>query len=204
VFLAGIVSAITSYLGPDPGDNETVAAGNFLFVLPMLLGVFIPARNFTKMMNLGGKRMDFWRSCLPIYAIASLAASLVALVFCLAVNPVMLTRFGGLFDLFDIFGFMAHGAVAAFFQMSAFLFLSACAAHILTLIQGRWYGWIADILIVAIISVFTPIAPLRAALVWFFHMIIFHNYAFVQFASCLVLSAAAYALSLIPIKGKNV
>lgn len=204
IFLACIASAITSYSGRNAADNMTVAVGNYLFLLPVLLGILIPAKNFTKLMNLGGKRMDFWKSCLPLYVLAALAVSLVGILLCRFLNPVMLNRLGGVMDLFDIFGFMARGIVAAFIQMSAFLFLAACAAHTLTLIQGRWYGWVVDVLIVAIISVFTPIAVLRSALVWFFRMIIFHHSALVQIVSCVVLGAAVYALSLIPIKSKNV
>ena len=57
-------------------------------------------------------------------------------------------------------------------------------------------------LIVAIISVFTPIAPLRAALAWFFNMIIFHDAATIQILSCLIVGVALYAASLVPIKRK--
>ena len=204
VFLLGLANTITDYFIPGSMNNSIVAIGNFLFLLPIFMGILIPAKNFTKLMNLGGKRMDFWKSCLPVYVLAALAVSLVSLVLCKFLNPVILHRIGGVMDLFDVFGFMGHGIVAAFFQMSAFLFLAACVAHTLTLIQGRWYGWIVDVLIVAIISVFTPITVLRSALVWFFHMIIFHNSAIVQIVSCVVLGAVVYALSLIPIKSKNV
>ena len=204
VLLASIASAIASYSGRNAADNSTVSVGNYLFLLLILMSILIPAKNFTKLMDLGGKRRDFWKSCLPIYVLAALAISLVSLILCKYLNPVMLHRIGGVMDLFDVFGFVGHGIVAAFFQMSAFLFLTACVAHTLTLIQGRWYGWVVDVLIVAVISVFTPIAALRSSLVWFFNMIIFHNYVIVQIASCVVLGAVVYALSLIPIRSKNV
>ena len=61
--------------------------------------------------------------------------------------------------------------------------------------QDKWYGWVADILIIAIISVFTPIAPLRAALVRFFNLIIFHSNAFIQIAACLILALVVYSLN---------
>ena len=203
VFLLFCANAIIIYCTSQQ-NNSTVAVGNCLFLLPVLMGVLIPAKNFTKLMNLGGKRIDFWKSGLPLYILASLVVSLVALILCKFLNHVMLDRIGGVMDMFDAFGFMGRGIVAAFFQMSAFIFLLASAAHTLTLIQGRWYGWVVDVLIVAIISVFTPVAVLRPALVWFFRMIIFHNSAVVQIASCVVLGAAVYSLSLIPIRSKSV
>ena len=202
-FLLFIANSIVIYCTSQQ-NNSTVAVGNCLFLLPVLMGVFIPAKNFTNLMNLGGKRMNFWKSCLPAYVLAALAISFISLILQQIVNPVMLSRIGGVMDLFNVFGFLGHGIVGAFFQMVAFLFLAACCAHTLTLIQGKWYGWVADVLIVAIISVFTPIAVLRPSLVWFFHMIIFHNSAIVQIASCVILGAAVYTLSLVPIRSKNV
>jgi len=184
-------------------DNITTALGNYLYLLPLLMAILIPARNLSKLMNLGGKRKDFFKACVPTYLIVVAAVALLDLVLHLTLDPFMTRRIAVVLNLLDVFGFMAHGAVAAFFQMGAFLFLFACVLHALTLSQGHWYGWAADILIVAIISVFTPVAPLRAALVWFFNMIIFHDYALVQIASCLVLSAAVYAASLIPIRSKQ-
>jgi len=61
--------------------------------------------------------------------------------------------------------------------------------------QTRWYGWVADVIIVAIISVFTPIAVLRSAEVWFFRLIIFGT-PWLQVVACLVLATGFYALSM--------
>jgi hypothetical protein len=171
-----------------------------MYLLPLLMAILIPARNFAKLMNLGGKRMDFFKGSLVTYAAVVLFATLFGIVAYYSADHYLIgTQVSGFsLNLLDAFGFMRRGAGVAFFQMLAFLFLAASMAHTLTLAQGRWYGWLADVLIIAIISVFTPIAPLRAALVWFFNMIIFHDIAAVQIASCLVLGAALCALSLFP------
>jgi hypothetical protein len=186
--------------------SNGLAFGNYLVLLPLFMGIFIPAKNFSKLLNLGCKRLDFFKSCLLTYAIAAFFTALVCLVLWLVVDPIVLARAGEptLFNLFEVFGFEKNGAIAAFFQMFAFLLLVACVAHTLTLAQGRWYGWLADALIIAIISVFTPIAPLRAALVWFFKMIIFHDAATVQILSCLILGASVYLAGLVPIKTKPI
>ena len=93
------------------------------------------------------------------------------------------------------FGWINNGPVIAFFQQFAFLLFFAVFIHTLTAIQDKWYGWATDIIIIAIISVFTPIAPLREKLIWFFTLIIFSSNALLQIIACLILSAAVYPLN---------
>jgi hypothetical protein len=109
-----------------------------------------------------------------------------------------------MFYVGEVFGFMARGPVIAFLQMFAFLLMFCCVLHTMTLIQGYWYGWVVDVLIVTIISVFTPIAPLRKWLVRFFNLIIFGSNVTVQILSCLVLGTVVYCASIIPIKSKRI
>jgi hypothetical protein len=68
--------------------------------------------------------------------------------------------------------------------------------HTLIALQGSWVGWTVDILIVAVIAVFTPIAPLHAVLVWFFYLIIFQANTLAQILACLVLAGLIHALNL--------
>ncbi|MDR1411796.1 MAG: hypothetical protein LBI91_06300 [Spirochaetaceae bacterium] len=210
-WVAGIGFALASInyilsITIDNSGSETVALGNYFYLIPLCLSVFTPAQNFSKLMNLGGKRMDFFKSSLLAYATAAAAASLASIAISLSIDKWMVLhgKINGVLDILNVYGFMARGPAAAFFQMTAFLLLAACAAHTLTLIQGHWYGWLADAMIAAIISVFTPIAPLRAALAWFFNMIIFHDIAAVQIVSCLALGAAIYCAGLVPIKSKQI
>jgi hypothetical protein len=183
-------------------ESNSMALGNYLVLLPLLTAILIPKLNFTKLMNLGGKRMDFFKGCILSYLPVVLAVSLLCVALRFILDPLMLVDIESSLNLLDAFGFMRHGAAVAFFQMSVFLLMFCCVLHSLTLAQGHWYGWAADILIIAIISVFTPIAPLRAVLVWFFRMIIFHDSALVQIASCVVFGAVVYCGSLIPIRSK--
>jgi hypothetical protein len=206
-----LVQGILVFLGV---PNGPMPIGNTLYLLPLLVGIFIPALNFTKLMNLGGKRLDFFKASVLNYAIIAACVTLASLVlhytFDRAVDNHALyimrpehIEYHVDLNLWNVFGFAQNGAVIAFIQMWAFLMLLSVVAHTLTLAQRHWYGIAADILIIAIISVFTPIAPLRAALVWFFNMIIFHDTAVIQILSCLVLGAVIYAASLIPIKAKS-
>ena len=178
-------------------DNMTVSWGNYLFIFIILSAIFIASKNFRKMMNLGGKRSDFFKGCLVNYAIMSAIVSLVCVIMYYTYDKYMVSVLygGGSMDVLYWFGWLGNGAVVAFFRLFVFLLLLASVVHTLTAAQEKWYGWAADVLIVAIISVFTPIATLRPALVWFFNMIIFHSSALVQIASCLVLTIAVYALN---------
>jgi hypothetical protein len=204
-FVVGNIQYIIELM-VNPEGNMTIPVGNYLYLLPVCMGVFVIAHNFPKLMNLGGKRLDFFISGIITYLPIAAGASLMSIVTRCTIDKWMLanSRMAGFLDLYDVFGFMERGAVVAFFQMTSFLLLLSITAHTLTLIQGRWYGWATDTIIIAIIAVFTPIAPLRAALVWFFDMIIFHDFAIVQILSCLLLGAAIYCASIVPIKSKQI
>ncbi|MCL2159347.1 MAG: hypothetical protein FWH48_08070 [Oscillospiraceae bacterium] len=177
-------------------DNMTVSLGNYFFLLVILGAAFVPA-NFRKMMNLGGKRADFFNGCALTYAIMAAGVSLVCVVLYLTYDRAMVSALyrGGTLDVLYWFGWIDNGALIAFFQLFAFLLLFAAFVHTLVAAQDKWYGWAADILIVAIISVFVPIAPLRSALLWFFDIVIFNPNAFVQIAACLILAVAIYSLN---------
>ena len=178
-------------------ENMTVSLGNYLFLALILGAVFIPSKNFRKMMNLGSKRADFFKGCAINYAVMAAAISLLSLVLYFTYDKFVVSLFyrGGTLDVLYWFGWIENGPVVAFFQQFVFLLLVAVAIHTLTAVQDKWYGWVADAAIVAIIAVFTPIASLRSALTWFFNLIIFHQYAWVQIAACLLLAAVIYALN---------
>lgn len=198
ILIQDIVYIILSFFNIFPGtDNSTLGCVNYLYLIIILGAIFIPSLNFRKIMNLGGKRKDFFWGCAVNYIIMAAVISLANLIFYYTYEKFIFSNYykGG-FTLNPVywFGWVDNGPALAFFQQFAFLLFAAVFIHTLTAVQDKWYGWVADIVIIAIISVFTPIAPLRAALIWFFYMIIFSN-AFVQIASCLFLSAAIYALN---------
>lgn len=199
-----IINYLTSIILLGTQNNITLAAGNYLYLYPVLMAIFIPVQNFSKLMNLGAKRKNFFRSCLPLYILTSAFVSFISIILHFTIDKIMLTKILGVIDLLEVFRFLENGVIVAFFQMCAFLILCSCVAHTLTLIQGRWYGWVVDVIIITVISVFTPIAPLRAVLVWFFNLIIFNDIAMVQIASSLVLGAIIYYASIIPIKSKKI
>ena len=199
VILQDIIMLILENTGvlSDNTDNSTVGLGNYLYLLIILSAVLIPSMNFRKMMNLGCKRAGFIRGCAVTYAVMAAAVSFAGIVLYYTYERYVSYAYnkGGVMNLLDIFGWMNNGPVAAFFQQFAFLLLLAVILHTLTSLQDKWYGWLTDLVLIAIISVFTPIMPLRQSLKWFFYQIIFHQNALWQIAACLVISAAAYALN---------
>ena len=199
--VCGIATTILTLIGlPVSG----LPIGNYLFLLPICMAYFIPTLNMTKILNLGGTRMDIFRGFFLTYAAAVVATALVSLILYYSADTLIQTQEGPSLNLWDVFGFLAHGPVVGFFQMAAFFFLFACVVHTLALSQEHWYGWVAMVMIVAVISVFSSIPVLRKALVWFFDLIIFNPQPAVQILACLVLGAAVYAASLVPIASKPI
>ena len=183
-------------------NNSEISVGCFLWLLPVMAAIFIPAENFRRIVNLGGKRRNFFWGSLMTYAILACVVSLVNVLFNYAFDRLMEASgnfdpgfLGGVANLIEVFGWTRHGAVVAFLRQFAFLFLFSVFVHTLTAAQGKWYGWAADVLIVAIISVFTPIKPLRDAEAWFFNLILFHPNALLQITACMFLAAGIYSLN---------
>jgi hypothetical protein len=197
-----IVYVILALNGVDTSDQGFISCGNAFWLLPVLAGIFIPAKNFRRTINLGAKRGNFFWGSLECYAVLSTAASFANVFIYYAIDMYIKKTgyfdrnfFAGIINLAEVFGWTRHGVIAAFLQQFAFLFLFAVFTHTLTAMQDKWYGWLTDVLLIAIISVFTPIAPLRSALVWFFTLILTHPNAFLQIFACLILAIAIYSLN---------
>jgi hypothetical protein len=191
-----IVMAILLACGIDVGGDQ-MGMGQWFWLLPVLAPVLIASLHFRRVINLGGTRTAYLRGAAITYVIMAAAVSLADLIFYYAFDRVMVRTgvFTNTLSAQDAFGWRGHNPVTAFCQEFAFLLLVAVFVHTLTALQDRWYGWVTDIVIIAIISVFTPIAALRGAELWFFRMICFHPLAWVQILSCLILSVVIYALN---------
>ncbi|HCC35441.1 MAG TPA: hypothetical protein DEQ02_07340 [Ruminococcaceae bacterium] len=178
-------------------DDVIIGAGAYAWLLPVLVAVFIPTLHFRKMMNLGAKRGNFlWGAlCAEVILVVAVAIFNTALFYLVDIPMYATGYFPIVANPIELFGWTSHGMVIGFLRQTAFLLLVTSAVHTLTAAQGKWYGFAADIAIVAIISVFTPIAPLREALLWFFNLIIFTSAASWQIAACLILAAGIYALN---------
>lgn len=196
-FLANLIVTIVFLCLPVVEDNSNTSTGNMAALVVLMAAIFIPSLNVRKSLNLGARRIDIFRGCIPVYAILSAGAAVVMVAYRLAIDPLLVAsgKFAQVQDMGTALGFYQHGPIVAIFQYFAFLILVAAFVHTLTMAQTAWYGWVADVVLIAVISVFTPIAPLRAAEAWFFHLIIFST-PVVQILVSLVGAAVLYAISL--------
>jgi hypothetical protein len=197
IFGQTVVHIILAKNGVDISSQTELSSGNFLYALPLLCAILIPAKNFRRLINLGCKRGDFFWGSLCTYGVLAVGVSMANIVVYYAFDlPVLrINLMQDLLNLLDVWGWSTSGAVVAFLQQSAFLFLAMVFFHTLASLHEWWSGWVTDALIVAVISVFTPIKPLRNAEYAFFRAILFQPSAFMQIVTCLGLSVALCALN---------
>ena len=202
-----IAFVISSSIGVYVGSGDAIRGGeispaNAFWLLPIIVGAGIPGYSFRRIINLGGKRDSFFWGTLLTYIMVAAGVSFIVTASNFIVELFIENHFsydpaffGGIANLVEVFGWAERGAVVTFFQQFAFLLLLTIFIHTLTSIQGRWYGWVTNVTLVAILAIFIPIAPLRGILVWFFTLILFHPNFLVQIFACLILAAGLYALS---------
>lgn len=99
------------------------------------------------------------------------------------------------------YGILAFGI--SFVNTMIHLLLVMIFLHVLLSMQPHWYGWLTDAVLVAIISIFTPIAPLRAVLGGFFQIIMLNSNAILHIGACLLLSIALSFVGLLVLKKKT-
>lgn len=213
IFVQSIVYTIIAISCGSAGEQLSISSGNYLWLLIIMAAIFIPTKNFRRIVNLGGKRDGFFWGSLSCYTTLAGAVT-IADTFLYYTYERLLISTGyytgyetfiqntSLMDnhyisvhLIEVFGWLGNGKVIAFVQEFAFLFLLATVVHTLTAMQDKWYGWVTDAIIAAILGVFIPIAPLRVWLLRFFNLIIFNSNAFMQISACMLLAIAVYALN---------
>lgn len=193
-FASTIIQTIILYLINNK-DNSQLSGGNILIITLMMASILIPSLNYGKIMHLNGKKKDFFWACIANYIIFSAVISLLNIAITMTFDKIMSDKVS-ILNILYVFDWMNNGIVVAFFREFAFLLLLGVVIHTLTALQTFWYGWVVDAVLIAIISVFTPIAPLRAELVSFFNTIIFTSNPIAQISVCLVLAVAIYTLYL--------
>ena len=105
--------------------------------------------------------------------------------------------------MMDVCKWTETGMIVAGLQQMFFLLFVMVFLHVLLSMQTHWYGWLTDAVLVAIICIFTPIAPLRAVLAGFFQIIMFNSNAVLHICICLLLSTALSLGGLVVLKRKT-
>ncbi len=190
------------YLNTDKSyDNSNLSIGCVLWLAPLLSAIFIPAKHFRKIVNLGGRRDGFIAGSFLVCALMALGGALANTVIHYTFDYFMQEigfftgPMGGTLNLVEAFGWVNNGPVLAFLQQFAFLFLAMSAIYTLTAMQGKWYGWATDAAIGAIVAIFVPIEALRPFLVNFLFLITACPNAYLHITVCLILGTVIFALN---------
>ena len=152
-------------------------------------------------MHLGASKKDYYLGCLIGYGFLAFCISLVNTVIHLWIDPIYSAE--TVINLMDVCKWTENGIIVAGLQQMFFLLLVMIFLHVLLSMQTHWYGCLTDALLVAIICIFTPIAPLRAILAGFFQMIMLNGNALLHICICLLLSAALSLGGLVVLKRKT-
>ncbi len=195
-----ILTALVVLCATSSGE-VALSNGNYTWLLAVLTPFFFVFYDFTKLMHLGASKRDYFFGCLISYGFLALCISLVNTVVHMLIDPVYPAQ--TVINLMDVCRWTENGVLVAGLQQMFFLLLVMIFLHVLLSMQTRWYGWLTDAVLVAVICVFTPIAPLRAVLGGFFQIIMFNGSAVLHIGVCLLLSAAFSLAGLAVLKRKT-
>ncbi len=195
-----IITALVVLCATSSGD-AVLSNGNYTWLMAVFAPFFFVFYDFTKLIYLGASKKDYFFGCLISYGILAFCISFANTVIHLLIDPVYSAQ--TVINMMDVCKWTENGIIAAGLQQMFFLLLAMVFLHVLLSMQNRWYGWLTDGLLVAIICIFTPIAPLRAILAGFFKMIMLNGNAVLHIGICLLLSAALSFGGLIVLKRKT-
>lgn len=195
-----ILTALVVLCATSSGD-VVLSNGNYTWLLAILTPFFFVFYDFTKLMHLGASKKDYFFGCLISYGFLAFCISLVNTVIHLLIDPVYSAQ--TVINMMDVCKWTENGMIVAGLQQMFFLLLVMVFLHVLLSMQPHWYGWLTDAVFVAMICIFTPIAPLRAVLAGFFQMIMLNSDAVLHICICLLLSAAISLGGLVVLKRKT-
>ena len=195
-----IITVLVMICATSSGD-VVLSNGNYSWLLAVLTPFFFVFYDFTKLMHLGASKKDYFIGCLLSYVFLAFCISLVNTVVHLLIDPAYSAQ--TVINMMDVCKWTENGAAVAGLQQMVFLLLVMVFLHVLLSMQTHWYGWLTDAVLVAIVCIFTPIAPLRVALAGFFRIIMLNGNAVMHICICLLLSAALSLVGLAVLKRKT-
>ncbi len=195
-----IITALVVLCATSSG-KVVLSNGNYTWLLAVLTPFFFVFYDFTKLMYLGASKKDYFLGCLIRYGFLAFGISLVNTAIHLLIDPVYSAQ--TVINLMDVCQWTENGMIAAGLQQMFFLLLVMIFLHVLLSMQTHWYGWLTDVLLAALICIFTPIAPLRALLAEFFQLIMLNSNAVLHIGICLLFGAALSLGGLMVLKRKT-
>ena len=195
-----IIMALVVLCATSSGD-VVLSNGNYTWLLAVMTPFFFVFYDYTKLMHLGASKRDYFFGCLISYGILALGISLINTLIHLLIDPVYPAQ--AVINMMDVCKWTENGIFIAGVQQMFFLLLVMIFLHVLLSMQPHWYGWLTDAILVAIISIFTPIVALRGILSGFFQIIMLNGNALLHIGICLLLSAALSFAGLLVLKRKT-
>lgn len=197
-----IITAVVVLCATTSGDSKVALSnGNYTWLLAIMTPFFFVFYDYTKLMHLGTSKKDYYIGSLASYGLMAFVASLANTVIHVVIDPLNQTQ--AVINVMDLCGWTKNGTFVALLQQTVFLLLTMIFLHVLLSMQPYWYGWLTDGILVAIICIFTPIAPLRHCLAGLFKIIMFNSNALLHIVVCLLLCAILSLLGLAALKRKT-
>ena len=183
--------------------DSSISTYSLLYLICILAPILIASVNYSKFMNIGVNKKTYFYGCMINYVVFAAIVSVLGVLghYLMDTRLVENEVYEEVLSLIGVFGWDSS-VFTAFFSQFAFLLLVEVVIHTLTFMQAKWYGWVTDVLIITIISVFTPISALRQVEVFFFRFIIFEQ-PIIQIPVCLGLSILFYYTNLFYLKNRN-
>ena len=197
-----IITTVVMLCATTSGDSKTALSnGNYTWLLAIMTPFLFVFYDYTKLMHLGTSKKDYFLGCLASYGLMAFVVSLVNTVIHVLIDP--LNRTQTVINMMDLCGWTVNGILISFLQQAVFLLFTMIFLHVLLSMQPFWYGWLTDGILVAIICIFTPVAPLRHILAGFFRVIMLNSNALLQIGICLLLSVILSLIGLTILKRKT-
>ena len=194
-----IITALVVLCATSSG-GVVLSNGNYTWLLAGMTPFFFVFYDYTKLIHLGASKKDYYIGCLTGYGVLALGISLLNTLIHFLIDPLFPAQ--AVINMMDVCKWTENGIFIAAIQQMFFLLLAMIFLHVLLSMQPYWYGWLTDAVLVAIVSIFTPIAPLRAALGGFFQIIMLNSNAVLHIGVCLLLSAGLSLAGLLALKRK--
>ena len=195
-----IIAALVVLCATSSGE-VVLSNGNYIWLIAGMTPFFFVFYDYTKLMHLGTSKKDYFFGCLISYVFLAFCISLFNTVIHLLIDPVYPAQ--TVINMMDVCKWTENGIIIAGLQQMFFLLLVMIFLHVLLSMQPHWYGWLTDAVLVSIICIFTPIAPLRFILSGFFQIIMLNSNAVLHIGICLLLSAALSFAGLLVLKRKT-
>ena len=195
-----IITALVVLCATSSGE-VVLSSGNYIWLLAAMTPFFFVFYDYTKVMHLGASKRDYFIGCLISYGVLALGISLINTLIHLLIDPAYPAQ--AVINLMDVCNWTENGIFVAGLQQMFFLLLVMVFLHVLLSMQPHWYGWLTDAILVAIICIFTPIAPLRSILAGFFQVVMLNGNGALHIGICLLLSAALSFAGLLVLKRKT-